>query len=94
MLERGIAEIINEALVTNVFGKDFKFREGQREAIEAICNHYLQDPEGTIILDAPTGSGKSLIAMWSAHVLKELGKRGYLVTSDPVSYTHLTLPTN
>ncbi len=82
MLERGIAEIINEALVTNVFGKDFKFREGQREAIEAICNHYLQDPEGTIILDAPTGSGKSLIAMWSAHVLKELGKRGYLVTSD------------
>ena len=82
MLERGITEIINEALVTNVFGKDFKFREGQREVIEAICNHYLQDPEGTIILDAPTGSGKSLIAMWSAHVLKELGKRGYLVTSD------------
>ena len=82
MLERGITEIINEALVTNVFGKDFQFREGQREVIEAICNHYLEDPEGTIILDAPTGSGKSLIAMWSAHVLKELGKRGYLVTSD------------
>jgi Rad3-related DNA helicase len=82
MLERGVTEIINEALVTNVFGKDFKFREGQREVIEAICNHYLEDPEGTIILDAPTGSGKSLIAMWSAHILKELGNRGYLVTSD------------
>ena len=66
----------------NVFGESFLFREGQREVVEAICNHYLQDPEGTVILDAPTGSGKSLIAMWSAHVLKELGKRGYLVTSD------------
>lgn len=82
MLERGVDAIINEALVTGTFGKDFKFREGQREVIEAICNHYIEDPEGTIILDAPTGSGKSLIAMWSAHVLKELGKRGYLVTSD------------
>lgn len=82
MLERGVDVIINEALATGTFGKDFKFREGQREVIEAICNHYIEDPQGTIILDAPTGSGKSLIAMWSAHILKELGKRGYLVTSD------------
>ena len=82
MLERGVTQIIDDALEQNVFGESFLFREGQREVVEAICNHYLQDPEGTIILDAPTGSGKSLIAMWSAHVLKELGKRGYLVTSD------------
>ena len=82
MLERGVTQIIDEALVQNVFGTDFQFRPGQREVVEAICNHYLQDPEGTIILDAPTGSGKSLIAMWSAHILKELGNRGYLVTSD------------
>ena len=82
MLERGVTQIIDDALEQNVFGESFLFREGQREVVEAICNHYLQDPEGTVILDAPTGSGKSLIAMWSAHVLKELGKRGYLVTSD------------
>ena len=82
MLERGVTQIIDDALEQNVFGESFLFREGQREVVEAICNHYLQDPEGTIILDAPTGSGKSLIAMWSAHVLKELGKQGYLVTSD------------
>lgn len=82
MLERGVTKIIDDALEQNVFGESFLFREGQREVVEAICNHYLQDPEGTVILDAPTGSGKSLIAMWSAHVLKELGKRGYLVTSD------------
>ena len=78
MLERRVESIIDDALKANKFGQGFEFRAGQREVVEAICNHYLQDPEGTIILDAPTGSGKSLIAMWSAHVLKELGKRGYL----------------
>ena len=82
MLERGVTQIIDEALANNIFGTAFQFRAGQREVIEAICNHYLEDPEGTIILDAPTGSGKSLIAMWSAYILKELGNRGYLVTSD------------
>ena len=82
MLERGINSIIDDSLKQNVFGKDFQFRDGQREVIEAICNHYLEDADGTIILDAPTGSGKSLIAMWSAHILKEMGNRGYLVTSD------------
>ncbi len=82
MLERGVTQIIDEALANNIFGTAFQFRAGQREVIEAICNHYLEDQEGTIILDAPTGSGKSLIAMWSAYILKELGNRGYLVTSD------------
>ena len=82
MLERRVESIIDDALKANKFGQGFEFRAGQREVVEAICNHYLQDPEGTIILDAPTGSGKSLIAMWSAHILKELGNRGYLVTSD------------
>lgn len=82
MLERRVEQIIDDSLDANVFGEGFQFRAGQREVVEAICNHYLQTPDGTVILDAPTGSGKSLIAMWSAHILKELGKRGYLVTSD------------
>ena len=81
-MERGVSQIIDDSLKANKFGEGFSFREGQREVVEAICNHYLQDPEGTVILDAPTGSGKSLIAMWCAHILKELGKQGYLVTSD------------
>ena len=68
MLERGVTQIIDEALANNIFGTAFQFRAGQREVIEAICNHYLEDQEGTIILDAPTGSGKSLIAMWSAYL--------------------------
>ena len=82
MLERTIDQIINESLSKNIFGEGFAFRDGQREIIEAICNSYIEDPNATLVVDAPTGAGKSLIAMWSAHVLKELGNRGYLITSD------------
>lgn len=82
MVGLDVKSIIDAALKSGVFGDSFKFRKHQREAVEFICNSYLEDPNSTVVVDAPTGSGKSLIAMWSAYVLKELGKRGYLVTSD------------
>lgn len=82
MLERTVSQIIDQALESGIFGKGFEFRNGQREIIETICNAYLEDQEATLVVDAPTGAGKSLIAMWSSYVLKELGNRGYLVTSD------------
>ena len=81
-MERPIKDIIDHALETKVFGEDFSFRRGQREVIEQIVNAYQEDPESTVVIDAPTGTGKSLIAMWSSYILKEMGKRGYLVTSD------------
>jgi Rad3-related DNA helicase len=80
--KKTISEIIDNAVKNNSFGKNFKFRTDQRETIESICNAYLQNPDGYVIVDAPTGSGKSLIAMWASYVMKELGARGYLVTSD------------
>lgn len=82
MLERSIDQIIDTSIANNTFGVDFKFRKGQREIITKICETYLADPESTLVIDAPTGAGKSLIAMWSAHILKELGNKGYMVTSD------------
>ena len=82
MLERRIDQIIDKALELNTFGKDFEFRKGQREIITKICETYQEDSNATLVIDAPTGAGKSLIAMWSAHILKELGNRGYMVTSD------------
>ena len=81
-MERSVNDIIDHALEHKVFGEDFSFRKGQREVIEQIIVAYLENPESTVVIDAPTGTGKSLIAMWSAYVLKEMGKRGYLVTSD------------
>ena len=77
-----VSEIINQALDKNIFGSKFEFRSNQRETIEAICQAYIDDPNSTVILDAPTGTGKSIIAMWCAYVLKEMGNRGYLITSD------------
>jgi Rad3-related DNA helicase len=82
MLERSINEIIDSALEKGAFGKSFEFRNGQREVITAIVQAYHEDPESTVVLDAPTGTGKSLIAMWSSFILKEMGNTGYLVTSD------------
>ena len=82
MLERPIKEIIEEALEMDIFGPGFTFRKGQRETIETIVNTYLEDPEATMVIDAPTGTGKSIIAMWCSWILKEIGKRGYLITSD------------
>lgn len=75
-------EIINNALKNKLFGKSFKFRSNQRETIETICQAYLDDPNSTVILDAPTGTGKSIIAMWCSYILKEMGNKGYLITSD------------
>lgn len=82
MLERSINQIIDAALEKGAFGKDFSFRRGQREVITAVVTAYHEDPEGTLVIDAPTGTGKSLIAMWSSYILKEMGLRGYLITSD------------
>jgi Rad3-related DNA helicase len=82
MLERSINQIIDTALEKGAFGKDFSFRRGQREVITAVVTAYHEDPEGTLVIDAPTGTGKSLIAMWSSYILKEMGLRGYLITSD------------
>lgn len=82
MLERPIKEIIDEALELGVFGADFTFRKGQRETIETIIQAYQEDPESSVVIDAPTGTGKSIIAMWCSWIFKEMGKRGYLITSD------------
>jgi len=62
--------------------KEFEWRRGQREAIEGIVDAYFDPKYDTVILDAPVGSGKSLIAMCSAWILTQEGKKGYLLASD------------
>jgi ATP-dependent DNA helicase DinG len=62
--------------------KEFEWRRGQKEAIEGIIEAYFDPNFDTVILDAPVGSGKSLIAMCSAWILTREGKKGYLLASD------------
>ena len=72
---------INEVIKQN-FNDSFSFRAGQREAVLEICETFFNGSASTIILDAPTGTGKSIIAMIASLVLSSYGKDGYLVASD------------
>ena len=60
---------------TELFGDNFIFRKGQLEAIESIINNVMHNIKQTV-LEAPTGSGKSVIGMIAAYVLwKKYGKK-------------------
>jgi len=64
------------------FGPMFKFRPRQKETIVDIIYNWLNNTDN-IILDAPTGSGKSIVAITVGGVLSEyFGKRGYILISD------------
>lgn len=66
----------------DLLGKDFIFREHQLEAIVNIVQNAISDVKQTV-LEAPTGSGKSIIAILSAYALYKLyGKTSYILVSD------------
>jgi len=60
----------------------FKYRKGQRDAIEDIIKSYNLNKNGVYLLDAPTGSGKSLIGILFSAFMASRGKKGYILTSD------------
>ena len=55
--------------VTEFISPSFNFREHQFETIVDICKNILEGINHTQILEAPTGSGKSLLNIISAGVL-------------------------
>ena len=61
----------------------FKLRPEQQKALDEIINEFENNETQNIILDAPTGSGKSIIAMYLANYfyLKQ-SKKGYILTSN------------
>jgi len=77
-----IEDQLDIILEEGLLGPGFEFRDGQRETVSAICQMYFKDPEGTVVIDAPTGTGKSIVAMASSLVLSRMNKTGYMVTSD------------
>ena len=82
-----IIEVIDE-VTPQLFGEDFKFRYMQKTAIAKICFGYLNELTYNVILDAPTGTGKSIIAMVSAAVLNNFKDKSehklssFLITSN------------
>lgn len=64
------------------YGPDFRFRKGQLEAIVDIIHTFFKGERNLYLLDAPTGSGKSVIAMVVAGFLTKYQMRGYILASD------------
>jgi Rad3-related DNA helicase len=61
----------------------FKLRKEQQEAIDLIIDNIENNGIENIILDAPTGSGKSIIAMYlSNYFYEKYNKTGYILTSN------------
>lgn len=73
-------EVLNWSL--NTFGKNFVFRKFQKETCIDVIYSFLTGTKN-YILEAPTGSGKSITAMIIGGVLSTYyGKRGYVLISD------------
>lgn len=70
----------------STFGSDFVFRSGQKEQCIDIIYHFVSKKDTVkrrYVLQAPTGSGKSIIAIIVAGVLSNVYKmRGYILVSD------------
>jgi superfamily II DNA or RNA helicase len=64
-----LTELVDE-WAKNTFGPTFKYRPKQKETAIGIILNWLNDTDN-VILDAPTGSGKSVIAMTIGGVLSE-----------------------
>ena len=63
-------------------GADFKFRTHQLESCIIIISNVLNNCK-TQVMNAPTGSGKSITAMICAGVLnKYYDKKSYILVSD------------
>ena len=72
------------SIATQLFGISFKARIGQLEIIEDILMTMSgkYGPITSYILEAPTGSGKSIIAMIISKYLNDCNLDGYILTSD------------
>ena len=72
--------ILNDA--KEIFGESFCFREHQLQAVKSIVENCINEVKHTI-MEAPTGSGKSITAIIAAYVLwKNFGKKSYILVSD------------
>lgn len=77
-----ITEQVEEAALRH-YGETFRFRPNQKEAVVNTIFNWLTGNTKDVILQGPTGSGKSAIGLLVASVLSEdYGKRGYIVISD------------
>ena len=72
-----------EDIAMEIFGPTFSFRPNQKEAIVDTLLNWLTGKNKHVIISAPTGTGKSIIALMCGAVLSRYyGKKGYILCSD------------
>ena len=76
-----VNNILDDVMKT-LYEKGFRFRSFQEETIIRIANTITHNPNGSILIDAPTGTGKSIISIVGSSLLNALGHMGYILTSD------------
>src|SRR6056297_1731268 len=59
-----------------------RFINDQYDIVLKICDNVINGKKRSTVIEAPTGTGKSIISMISALVLNRFGKTGYIITSD------------
>lgn len=80
--KKDIKNYVNE-WAKNHLSNDFKFREGQFDAIVNVIYDQVNNKKHHHIIQAPTGSGKSFINIIGAGVLYEyFNKKSYILCSD------------
>jgi len=65
-----------------LLGDNFEFRDGQFEVLVDILDTFFKGEKNLYLLDAPTGSGKSVIAILFSSLLNEYNMKGYILASD------------
>lgn len=76
-----LQEDIRKWALKNI-GEKFTFRKGQLETITDIVSTFFEGEKNLYLLDAPTGSGKSIIAIIVSGFLSSFNMKGYILASD------------
>src|ERR1035437_2068329 len=63
-------------------GENWVWRKGQVEAIKSVIETYLNKSQAAVILNAPTGVGKSIVAMCLSWLFIQLNQKSYILTSE------------
>lgn len=71
-----------DLIMEDLYKKGFRFRPFQEETILKIAEKMSTDPTGVLLIDAPTGTGKSIISIVGSLLLNSFGHDGYILTSD------------
>jgi Rad3-related DNA helicase len=61
---------------------EFVFRKYQKETILFALETFFNGSNKALAIEAPTGFGKSMLAIIFAYVANQLGKKGYILASD------------